>query len=319
MSSLDNLLIARILSDDLIGDISGRRCEIARNIASLAVSEEPTCRISHLWILNRVRSRSLLQQYKMALECHSPVATLLGGETAVLHSSRLRNTKVLLIPFNQEDLDSCQDSRSALLYLANPNVARNAALSFGKEAGSRCTFVLDGDIYIPRPVFDQLAELFAKHGEGHPVWLFTIRAWSIGQFESDLSGRSATPRIVDTCENEFLLNSWPPKVIRLGDEGMLGLPPDAESFDEQRTYNDDSKVAYCTGLRKANRTILTPSYPVCHLEHRSQESLSAGMGSQQQEAELLEHRQRVRELAKTEMLRHWRGTPPGECGKSVKA
>jgi len=307
---LAGTLIARILSDDLYGDIPGRRLGIAESIAALSEDEEPSRRLPRAWILNRFRNEELLRDYRNMLRCHSPTAATLRGESVTLYSSGFSNTRIVEMPFDRAALDACPDPAAALRYLANPNVARNAALAYSASCGALRTFVLDGDIYVPRPTFQQTARLIAAHGPGCPVWLFTIRAWSLEEFAASLQVKSWGQPVVDACGNEFVLNSWPPRVLRLGDEGMLGLPAGSGGFDEAREYGNDPKVAYCTMLRSSGQRILTPSYPVCHLEHRAERVVAKTLNPNEHEQALLEHRLSVRATAKQEMLDCWR--PDGE-------
>jgi hypothetical protein len=310
---LAGTLIARILSDDLYGDIPGRRLATAGFIARLSEEEEPSRWLQRLWILNRVRNTDLLCQYRELLRCYSPSTARLRGESVIVYSSGFNNTRIVELPFDRAALDACPDRTAALRYLANPNVGRNAALAFGQSCGARRTFVLDGDIYVPRPTFDQTARLIAEYGPDCPVWLFTIRAWTLEEFAASLPAESRRQPLADACGSEFVFDSWPPEVIHLGDEGMLGLPADSVDFDEAREYSNDPKVAYCTMLRAGGRRILTPSYPVCHLEHRTPPVVAMTPNPNDQEQARLEHRLSIRAAAKQEMLAGWQ--PAGTGGQ----
>lgn len=306
LAQLHGILVAWIVSDDVFGDITGRRLANAELIANLAEVEEPCRRLQKLWILNRFRDHQLASRYRRMLGCRDACERELGGERVLQHSATRANTRVVEIPFRQAALDACADRRAALRYLANPNVGRNAAIAFGAADGARSTFVLDGDIYLPGPTLEQTARLFAAHGAEHPVWLFTLRAWSLEQFAAALPRARSGQTLLDACGNLFVFNSWPPAVIELGDEGMLGLPAGSGDFDELREYSNNPKVAYCAALRAGGRRLLTPSYPVCHLEHRENPILGENLSVDEREVALLKHRLAVRSRAKKEMLERWR-------------
>lgn len=305
MVYLSGSMLARIVSDDLYGDIAGRRLAIATSLSERS-QQQPERQLSNLWVLNRFRDPELLSQYKEALGCKNVKAIELRGERVTLHFTAHAQTHVLELDLRQEELDACEDAKEALRYLANPNVARNAAIAFAIEAGASRVFVLDGDIFVPSQTWEQIDRLLASHGPDSLFWMFTIRAWSIEEFfqcfPPDVVGRS----VVDTCGNEFELNSWPPRVTLMGDEGMLGIPPGTGFFDEHLEYGRDPKVAYCEQLKARGLPLVTPSYPVCHLEHRVSLELDPALATAEREQRLLEHRMDVRKMALSELLGVWR-------------
>ena len=301
----ERVMVGRILSDDVAGDIPGRRFGIAGEILDRTRSEWPASAMRSVWVLNRVRDPELRRRLRELLQVQGEGEP--AGEPATLLRSGLPRTDVLELRFGLDELVRCGDRHAALRYLANPNEARNAILAHGAAQGMRYTFVLDGDIYVPPETFRQVSALTGDWTADDPVWLFTARAASLTAFEEANPPHGQPLEATDTCESRFVLNSWPPRVISLGDEGMLGLPSPGPWFDVGREYGNDTKVAFCERLKAAARRLIFASYPVCHLEHRVLPDLLPGLTSAEREAALLDHRMAMRRNALETMLDIWRG------------
>jgi hypothetical protein len=298
------VLVGRLLSDDVPGDIPGRRHDIAREIIARTQTEFPACQMRALWVLNRIRDPDLLQRFRDTLQCRGP-GTPVGGQ-ATLFQSGLPNTEIIEIPFRATELAMCEDEQAALRYLTNPNLARNAILDRGAAQKMRYTFVLDGDIYVPAETFRQAAALTDNWTADDPVWLFTMRAASLEDFFADYVPGGSRRELTDTCESRFVLNSWPPETITIGDEGMLGLPGTVAPFDIEREYGNDPKVVYCQSLKTTAPRLAFVSYPVCHLEHRTLPDLPSTLSGPERDSALLDHRIAMRRIAVCQALRLWR-------------
>ena len=298
------VLVGRILSDDVHGDIPGRRHDIAHEIIRRTQTEVPACRMRALWILNRIRDPDLLQRFRGMLQCDK--AGMPWGAQATLFQSSLPHTEIIEIPFRKSELAACEDRQAALRYLTNPNLARNTILARGATQGMRYNFVLDGDIYVPAETFRQAAILTDDWTAEDPVWLFTMRAASIEEFSRDYLSGSVRRELTDTCESRFVLNSWPPEVNAIGDEGMLGLPEKAVPFDIEREYGNDPKVAYCRLLKATAGRLLFVSHPICHVEHRALPDLPSTLAGPERDAVLLDHRIAMRRAAVCQAIRLWR-------------